>query len=122
MTTIVQHGTHVTCAPAPTPPNAQPRLRRHSHERARQLYSSYRDPNIVTIVHALPLQLDTFISTTAPAKDVNKDIMDAFVFSVGRYTGGEDELREFHCLAGSVPLGERWLHKYLGDLDGMSYS
>jgi len=42
-----------------------------------------------------------------------------FVSSVRSYTGGEDELRSFW---GSVPLGKRWLRKYLGDLDGMSYS
>ena len=43
-------------------------------------------------MHAPPLRPDT-ISTTAPAKDVNEDIMDvAFVSSVGSYTGNLDRM------------------------------
>ena len=79
--------------------------------------------NNVTIVHASPLRPDTFISTTVPAKDLNKDIMDvAFVSAVGSYPGGEKELRKAHRFVDSVPLGKHWSYKYLVDLDGMSYS
>ena len=77
----------------------------------------------VTIVHASPARPDTFISTTIPAKDLNKDLMDvAFVNAVGSYPGGETELRKVHRFADSVPLGKHWSYKYLVDLDGMSYS
>lgn len=77
----------------------------------------------LTVVHSSPLQPKLFISTTVPAEDLNKDIMDvAFVNSVGSYPGGEEELRKVHRFGDSVPLGKHWSYKYLIDLDGMSYS
>ncbi|KAH0831320.1 glycosyltransferase family 90 protein [Lanmaoa asiatica] len=102
-----------------TPPGFVPNYQRHRFLRMAHDSATAN----VTIVHASPLQPDTFISTTVPAKDLNNDIMDvAFVSFTGSYPGGEDELRKLHRFADPVPLGKHWSYKYLLDLDGMSYS
>ncbi|KAF9237132.1 glycosyltransferase family 90 protein [Melanogaster broomeanus] len=90
------------------------RFLRMAHENSSAKYN---------IVHASPSNPGSFISTTVPAKDLNRDLFDvAFVSAVGDYPGGEQALRKVHRFAESVPLGKHWSYKYLIDFDGMSYS
>lgn len=102
-----------------TPPGFSPYYQRHrflrmAHGSARANY---------TIIHESPADPGTYISTTVPAMELNREIMDvAFVSVVGSYPGGEEALRREHRFSQPVPLGEHWSYKYLIDLDGMSYS
>jgi hypothetical protein len=56
---------------------------------------------------------------------LNREIMDvAFVSSVDsdHYPGGIDQQLQDHRFDDAAVLSDYWAHKYLLDLDGMSYS
>jgi hypothetical protein len=72
-----------------------------------------------------PPGAEHYVEAALPIDWLNDDMMDiAFTKAVGctQYPGGCDGMRKDHRFADPVPLGEAWRHKYLIDIDGMSYS
>ena len=78
-----------------------------------------------TIIFADPPDSARFVSVRVPVNSLNEEIMDvAFSKAMGEqnYPGGMQAMVEAHRFDDAVALGEHWAHKYLVDLDGMSYS
>ena len=79
-----------------------------------------------TIVFADPPGSTNYIYADVPATTLNDEIMDvAFLKVVGaeNFPGGIEELARIHRIDdGGANLGDHWKHKYVVDLDGMSYS
>ncbi|KAI0318673.1 hypothetical protein OF83DRAFT_1163349 [Amylostereum chailletii] len=78
-----------------------------------------------TLVFADPPSSSNYVYAKVPANTLNAVIMDvAFVSSVDHrhYPGGLQQEMEDHRFDDAVLLREHWSHKYLLDLDGMSYS
>jgi hypothetical protein len=66
-----------------------------------------------------------FVYASVPISNLNREIMDvAFVSSVDsdHYPGGLAQQVLDHRFDDAVVLSDYWAHKYLLDLDGMSYS
>ncbi|KAI0062544.1 hypothetical protein BV25DRAFT_1870300 [Artomyces pyxidatus] len=104
-----------------SPPGFSPQYQRHRFIR---LASDAREANR-TVVFADPPSSSNYVYTKVPAKVLNEEIMDvAFVSSVDHlnYPGGLEQQMEDHRFDDAVLLREHWAHKYLLDLDGMSYS
>ena len=86
--------------------------------------SSTSDSNR-TIVFADPPASTNYVYASVPMASLNQEIMDvAFVSSVGsdQYPGGLEQQVLDHRFDDAVILSEYWAHKYILDLDGMSYS
>jgi hypothetical protein len=78
-----------------------------------------------TIVFADPPASTNFVYASVPIASLNQEIMDvAFVSSVGsdQYPGGLSQQVLDHRFDDAALLSDYWAHKYLLDLDGMSYS
>lgn len=79
-----------------------------------------------TIVFADPPGSTNYVYADVPAATLNDEIMDvAFLKVVGaeNFPGGIEELVRVHRIDdGGATLGDHWKHKYVVDLDGMSYS
>ena len=78
-----------------------------------------------TIVFAEPPTSGNFVYASVPIASLNQEIMDvAFVSSVDydHYPGGLDQQVLDHRFDDAALLSDYWAHKYLLDLDGMSYS
>ncbi|KAI0298353.1 hypothetical protein B0F90DRAFT_1733122 [Multifurca ochricompacta] len=88
------------------------------------LASSTSDTNR-TIVFADPPGSTNFVYASVPMASLNREIMDvAFVSSVDHenYPGGLEQQIQDHRFDDAAVLSDHWAHKYLLDLDGMSYS
>jgi len=78
-----------------------------------------------TIVFADPPDSSNFVYASVPISSLNQEIMDvAFVSSVDfdHYPGGLSQQVLDHRFDDAAILSDYWTHKYLLDLDGMSYS
>ncbi|KAI0265424.1 hypothetical protein BC834DRAFT_825063 [Gloeopeniophorella convolvens] len=78
-----------------------------------------------TIVFADPPGSSNYAYASVPISSLNRDIMDvAFVTSVDHdnYPGGLEQQMRDHRFDDAAVLSDHWQHKYLLDLDGMSYS
>jgi hypothetical protein len=78
-----------------------------------------------TIVFADPPTSTNYVYASVPISSLNQEIMDvAFVSSVGSdiYPGGIEQQVLDHRFDDAVILSDYWAHKYILDLDGMSYS
>jgi len=78
-----------------------------------------------TIVFADPPTSTNYVYASVPITSLNQEIMDvAFVSSVGSdiYPGGLEQQVLDHRFDDGVILSDYWAHKYILDLDGMSYS
>ena len=77
------------------------------------------------IVFAEPPSSFRYHSAEVSMDDLNDEVMDvAFVKAVDfyNYPGGYEGYVADHRFDEGVFLGDHWRHKYLVDLDGMSYS
>lgn len=77
------------------------------------------------IVFADPPRSSSYHSAEVSMNDLNNEIMDvAFVKAVDfyNYPGGYEGYTADHRFDEGVFLGDHWRHKFLVDLDGMSYS
>ena len=78
-----------------------------------------------TIVFADPPSSSNYVYAKVPISVLNEEVMDvAFVSSVDHstYPGGLQQQMSDHRFDDAVELREHWAHKYILDLDGMSYS
>jgi hypothetical protein len=78
-----------------------------------------------TIVFADPPSSTNFVYASVPIASLNQEIMDvAFVSSIDHdsYPGGLDQQVQDYRFDDAAVLNDHWAHKYLLDLDGMSYS
>ncbi len=78
-----------------------------------------------TIVFADPPTSTNYVYASVPIASLNQEIMDvAFVSSVDydHYPGGLDQQVLDHRFDDAAVLSDYWSHKYILDLDGMSYS
>jgi hypothetical protein len=78
-----------------------------------------------TIVFADPPTSTNYVYASVPIASLNQEIMDvAFVSSVGSdpYPGGLGQQVLDHRFDDAAILSDYWAHKYILDLDGMSYS
>ena len=78
-----------------------------------------------TIVFADPPASTNFVYASVPIASLNQEIMDvAFVSSVDHdhYPGGLGQQVLDHRFDDAALLSDYWSHKYILDLDGMSYS
>ncbi|KAI9459303.1 capsular associated protein [Russula earlei] len=78
-----------------------------------------------TVVFADPPSSTNFVYASVPMASLNREIMDvAFVSSVDHdhYPGGLAQQILEHRFDDAVVLSDYWAHKYILDLDGMSYS
>ncbi|THH19546.1 hypothetical protein EW146_g1646 [Bondarzewia mesenterica] len=104
-----------------SPPGYSPQYQRHRFVR---LVSDNSTKNR-TIVFADPPSSSNYVITRVPTNALNEEIMDvAFVSSVDHlsYPGGLQQQMLDYRFADAVQLRECWAHKYILDLDGMSYS
>ncbi|KAH9929114.1 capsular associated protein [Epithele typhae] len=97
----------------------------HQRHRFVRLASDQSSTNR-TVVFADPPGSTHYVYADVPASVLNEKIMDvAFLKVVGaeNFVGGFDELIRTHRVdASGASLGDHWQHKYVVDLDGMSYS
>ena len=87
--------------------------------------TSARTTSKRNIVFADPPFSSGYHSAEVPIEDLNNEIMDvAFVKAVDHYNypGGYEGYTADHRFDEGVFLGDHWRHKFLVDLDGMSYS
>jgi hypothetical protein len=87
--------------------------------------ASTRTPDKRSIVFADPSKQHRYYSAEVSMDDLNNEIMDvAFVNAVDyyNYPGGYEGYVADHRFDDGVFLGDHWRHKFLVDLDGMSYS
>lgn len=78
-----------------------------------------------TIAFADPPSSTNFVYASVPIASLNREIMDvAFVSSIDHdiYPGGLDQQVRDYRFDDAAVLSDHWAHKYLLDLDGMSYS
>jgi hypothetical protein len=78
-----------------------------------------------SVIFADPPNSSNFISANVPIEALNNEVMDvAFVMAIDyhNYPGGLEAYMQNHRFDDGVYLGDHWRHKYLLDLDGMSYS
>jgi len=78
-----------------------------------------------TIVFADPPTSTNYVYASVPIASINQEIMDvAFVSSVGsdQYPGGLEQQVIDHRFDDAAILSDYWAHRYILDLDGMSYS
>jgi Glycosyl transferase family 90 len=78
-----------------------------------------------TIIFADPPGSTNHVYASVPVSSLNREIMDvAFVSSVDfdHYPGGLAQQAIDHRFDDAAVLSDYWTHKYLLDLDGMSYS
>lgn len=78
-----------------------------------------------TVVFPDPSGSGQYLSSVVPASALNSELMDvAFTVAVDadNYPGGWEAMQRELRFSDPVPLGEHWAHKYLIDVDGMSYS
>ena len=78
-----------------------------------------------TIVFADPPTSTNYVYASVPMASLNQEIMDvAFVTSVDyyHYPGGLEQQMIDHRFDDAAILSDYWAHKYILDLDGMSYS
>jgi hypothetical protein len=78
-----------------------------------------------TIAFADPPSSTNYVYASVPMASLNQEIMDvAFVSAVGSdlYPGGLEQQVLDHRFDDAVILSDYWAHKYILDLDGMSYS
>jgi len=104
-----------------SPPGFAPQYHR---QRFVQMASS-RTTDKRNIVFADPPKSSSYHSAEVSMNDLNDDIMDvAFVKAVDfyNYPGGYEGYTADHRFDEGVFLGDHWRHKFLVDLDGMSYS
>jgi hypothetical protein len=86
--------------------------------------SSTSDANR-TIAFADPPSSTNYVYASVPMASLNQEIMDvAFVSIVGsdQYPGGVEQQVLDHRFDDAAILSDYWAHKYILDLDGMSYS
>jgi hypothetical protein len=78
-----------------------------------------------TIAFADPPTSTNYVYASVPLASLNQQIMDvAFVSSIDsdNYPGGLEQQVIDHRFDDAVILSDYWAHKYILDLDGMSYS
>jgi hypothetical protein len=78
-----------------------------------------------TIVFADPPTSTNYVYASVPVASLNQEIMDvAFVSSIDseHYPGGLEQQVLDHRFDDAAILSDYWAHKYILDLDGMSYS
>jgi len=103
------------------PRGFSPYFQRH---RFVKLASSTSETNR-TVVFADPPSSTDFAYASVPMASLNREIMDvAFVSSVDydHYPGGLTQQIVDHRFDDAAVLSDYWAHKYILDLDGMSYS
>ncbi|TFY80853.1 hypothetical protein EWM64_g3155 [Hericium alpestre] len=104
-----------------SPPGYSPQYQRHRFVRMASDTSNKNE----TIVFADPPGSSNYVYTKVPTKALNEEIMDvAFVSSVDHvhYPGGLAQQEKDHRFWDAALLRDYWAHKYILDLDGMSYS
>ncbi|KAA1475312.1 capsular associated protein [Dentipellis sp. KUC8613] len=104
-----------------SPPGFSPQYQRHRFVRM----ASDASPRNTTVVFADPPSSSNYVYARVPTAALNAEIMDvAFVSSVDHvnYPGGLQQQMKDHRFGDAVLLRDYWAHKYLLDLDGMSYS
>jgi Glycosyl transferase family 90 len=87
--------------------------------------ASAKADNRRSVIFADPPSSSNFVSSEVSIEKLNNEVMDvAFVKAIDyhNYPGGLDAYMRDHRFADGIYLGDHWRHKYLVDLDGMSYS
>jgi hypothetical protein len=87
--------------------------------------ASANTTNNRSVIFADPPNSSNFISADVSIQALNNEVMDvAFVKAIDyhNYPGGLEAYMQSHRFGDGVYLGDHWRHKYLVDLDGMSYS